>query len=85
MSVFENRERESEREMWVLRFVNVNQLLKEKSGGWKRTDGGRGALRINALFHFKVRESRYWRRIFTHGENKEFVVNLRKTSGRDHG
>lgn len=42
-----------------LRFVNVNQLLREDSGGWRRTDGGRAALRINALFHFKVREIRY--------------------------
>ena len=65
------REREGERERGRdvgLRFVNVKQLLREESGGWRRTDGGRGALRINALFHFQVREIRYQRHIFTLSE-----------------
>ena len=46
--------------------------------GGGRTDGGRGALRINALIHLKVREIRYQGHIFTATENStansRFVV-----------
>lgn len=37
-------------------------------------DGGRGALRINALFHFRVSEICYSRHIYTHSEKHRSAV-----------
>lgn len=67
-------------------FANMNQLHRRESGGWRRTDGGRGALRINALFHFKVREIRCWRHIVTPTETDVKRPFTRgQISGEDHG
>lgn len=43
----------------------MRQLLREESGGWRRTEGGRGAPGINALFHFHETEIRNQGHIFT--------------------
>lgn len=68
-----SKKKESERDV---SFVNVNQLYGEESAGWRRTSVGRGAPRINALFHFKVREICWEAHFYTNRNSRETTVLL---------